>query len=124
MRVHGDEDTRCTAWDHGARLPLASQAAGRLDWTTQLPMRGVAVSDHERTILAFDEAGNEYFIDVFVSVRDLSDLQHAGAAGGGLPAFRTREGHAVTHLGGGEFAVTVPGEEETLTVRTQDSDFV
>lgn len=87
-------------------------------------MRGVAVSDHERTILAFDEAGNEYFIDVFVSVRDLTDLQHAGAAGGDLPAFRTREGHAVTHLGGGEFAVTVPGEEETLTVRTQDSDFV
>ncbi|MFG6160039.1 hypothetical protein ACGTNG_14650 [Halomonas sp. 1390] len=82
------------------------------------------MSDHEKTILAFDEAGNEYFIDMFVSVRDLSDLQHAGAAGSGLPSFRTREGHAVTHLGGGEFAVTVPGEEESLTVRTQDSEFV
>ena len=87
-------------------------------------MQGVAVSEHERTILAFDEAGNEYFIDVFVSVRDLSDLQHTGASSDSLPTFRTREGHVVTHLGGGEFAVTVPGEEASLTVRTQDSDFV
>ena len=82
------------------------------------------MSEHERTILAFDEAGNEYFIDVFVSVRDLSDLQHAGAIRSGLPSFRTREGHSVTHLGGGEFAVRVPGEEEATTVRTDDPEFV
>ena len=82
------------------------------------------MSAHERTILAFDEAGNEYFIDMFVSVRDLSDLQHAGATRSGLPSFRTREGHAVTHLGGGEFAVRVPGEEEATTVRTDDPEFV
>lgn len=78
----------------------------------------------ERTILAFDEAGNEYFIDMFHSVRDLSALQHSGPVEGGLPAFQTREGHAVTHLGGGEFAVTVPGEEEAITVRTEDPEFV
>lgn len=81
------------------------------------------MSGHETTILAFDEAGNEYFIDVFVSARDLAELQHAGAAEGGLPAFRTREGHTVTHLGGGEFAVTVPGQDEAITVRAPDSDF-
>ncbi|TDO13941.1 MULTISPECIES: hypothetical protein [Halomonas] len=82
------------------------------------------MSRNEKTILAFDQAGNEYFIDVFVSVRDLSDLQHAGPIQSGLPAFRTREGHSVTHLGGGEFAVTVPGEEEPITVRTDDPEFV
>ncbi|MDI5920380.1 hypothetical protein QLQ86_06230 [Halomonas sp. LR5S13] len=82
------------------------------------------MSRNERTILAFDQAGNEYFIDMFVSVRDLSDLQHAGATRSGLPSFRTREGHSVTHLGGGEFAVMVPGEEEAITVRTEDPEFV
>jgi len=80
------------------------------------------VSDTEKTILAFDQAGNEYFIDMFHSSRDLSDLQHAGATHDSLPAFRTREGHSVTHLGGGEFAVMVPGEEE-VTVRTEDPGF-
>jgi hypothetical protein len=85
---------------------------------------GNAVSEQERTILAFDEAGNEYFIDVFVSIRDLSDLQHAGATRSGLASFRTREGHAVTHLGGGEFAVMVPGEAQAITVRTDDNEFV
>ncbi|CAM3409873.1 hypothetical protein [Halomonas lysinitropha] len=78
----------------------------------------------EKTILAFDPAGNEYFIDMFVSVRDLSDLQHTGAISDGPSSFRTREGHSVTHLGGGEFAVMVPGEEEAITVRTEDPDFV
>ncbi|MEQ6917581.1 hypothetical protein [Halomonas aquatica] len=82
------------------------------------------VSEHEKTILAFDEAGNEYFIDMFLSVRDLSDLQHAGTTRGGLPSFRTREGHSVRHLGGGEFAVMVPGEGEATTVRTDDPEFV
>ncbi|SEK29248.1 hypothetical protein [Halomonas daqiaonensis] len=82
------------------------------------------MSRNERTILAFDSAGNEYFIDMFVSVRDLSDLQHTGPVSDGPSSFRTREGHSVTHLGGGEFAVTVPGEEEAITVRTDDPEFV
>jgi len=81
------------------------------------------MSRSEKTILAFDSAGNEFFIDMYASVRDLSELQHAGPTSGGLPAFRTREGHAVTHLGGGEFAVTVPGEEAAITVRTDDPEF-
>lgn len=82
------------------------------------------MSHSEKTIMAFDAAGNEYFIDILVSVRDLSELQHAGATHSGLPAFRTREGHSVTHLGGGEFAVMVPGEEEAISVRTEDPEFV
>lgn len=79
---------------------------------------------HERTIMAFDDQGREYIIDVFVSVRDISDLQHTGATHHGLPAFRTREGHEVTYLGGGEFSVMVPGDEVGVTVRTDDPEFV
>ncbi|MFY0990131.1 hypothetical protein [Halomonas sp. C05BenzN] len=78
---------------------------------------------HERTIMAFDGQGREYIIDVFVSVRDISDLQHAGATHHELPAFRTREGHEVTYLGGGEFSVMVPGDEAGVIVRTDDSEF-
>jgi hypothetical protein len=82
------------------------------------------VHQHEKTIMAFDELGREYIIDMFVSVRDISDLQHAGATRPGLPSFRTREGHTVTHLGGGEFSVQVPGEEGGVTVSTDDPEFV
>lgn len=79
--------------------------------------------EHEKTIMAFDDQGREYIIDVFVSVRDLSDLPRAGASRG-LPAFRTREGHTVTYLGGGEFSVQVPGNDEAITVRCDDPEFV
>ncbi|MFO7648805.1 hypothetical protein [Halomonas campaniensis] len=82
------------------------------------------MQEHERTLIALDDLGREYIIDMFVSVRDISDLAHAGAVGGGEPSFRTREGHAVTHLGGGEFSVRLPGEEQGVTVRTDDPEFV
>ncbi|TFH88603.1 hypothetical protein EQG41_01850 [Billgrantia azerbaijanica] len=77
---------------------------------------------HEKTLMAFDDQGREYIIDMFVSVRDLSELQHVGAIHG-QPAFRTREGHTVTYLGGGEFSIQVP-DEEAITVRTDDPGFV
>lgn len=81
------------------------------------------MSEHERTIMAFDDQGREYMIDVFVSVRELSELQHAGPVDG-QPALRTREGHAVTYLGGGEFSIAVPGEEGDIILKTDDPDFV
>jgi hypothetical protein len=81
------------------------------------------MTQQERTVMAFDEQGREYMIDVFVSVRDLSEMQHAGATRD-TPAFRTRDGHEVTYLGNGEFMVMVPGEEAGVTVRTDDSEFV
>lgn len=79
---------------------------------------------HEKTLMAFDDQGREYIIDIFTSVRDISDLQHAGATHDAMPTFHTREGHAVTHLGGGEFSVRVPGEEADIIVRTDDPEFV
>ncbi|WP_163559694.1 hypothetical protein [Halomonas sp. NO4] len=82
-----------------------------------------SVPRQERTIMAFDDQGREYMIDVFVSVKELSELQHAGAIHD-PPALRTREGHPVTYLGGGEFSITLPGEEGGITVRTDDSEFV
>jgi len=82
------------------------------------------MQEHERTLIALDDLGREYTIDMYVSVRDISDLANAGAIGGGEPSFRTREGHAVTHLGGGEFSVQLPGEEPGVTVRTDDPEFV
>ncbi|HSP58601.1 MAG TPA: hypothetical protein VLO12_09895 [Halomonas sp.] len=78
----------------------------------------------EKTIMAFDDQGREYIIDMFVSVRDLSDLQHAGATHQGLPSFTTREGHAVTYLGGGEFSILVSEGDDAVTVRTDDPEFV
>ncbi|MCG6659510.1 hypothetical protein HOP52_17290 [Halomonas campisalis] len=79
---------------------------------------------HEKTIMAFDELGREYIIDMFVSPRDISELQHAGPAGEEPASFKTREGHRVTHLGGGEFSVLVPGADDAVIVRTDDSEFV
>ncbi|MFW6346585.1 MAG: hypothetical protein ACOC0M_09695 [Halomonas sp.] len=81
------------------------------------------MQQHERTLIALDDQGREYIIDMVVSVRDLSDLAHAGAVDGSETSFRTREGHAVTHLGGGEFSIRLPGEEEGVTVRTDDPAF-
>ncbi|SFU93923.1 hypothetical protein SAMN04487955_1166 [Halomonas korlensis] len=82
------------------------------------------VNPQEKTIMAFDDQGREYIIDMFVSVRDLSDLQHAGATHHGLPSFTTREGHAVTYLGGGEFSIVVSEGGDAVTVRTDDPEFV
>ncbi|QTF93693.1 hypothetical protein [Halomonas sp. BM-2019] len=81
------------------------------------------MSEHERTIMAFDDQGREVMIDIHASVRELSELAHAGAVQG-EPVLRTREGHPVTYLGGGEFSVTLPGEESDLIVRTDDPEFV
>ncbi|WP_111414795.1 hypothetical protein [Billgrantia lactosivorans] len=81
------------------------------------------MSQRERTVMAFDDQGREYMIDVFVSIRELSEMQHAGATRGS-PAFRTHDGHDVTYLGNGEFMIMVPGEEGGVTVRTDDSEFV
>jgi len=71
------------------------------------------MSEHERTIMAFDDQGREVMIDIQLSVKELGELTHAGPVSGG-PALRTREGHTVSYLGGGEFSVTLPGEEATL----------
>ena len=79
---------------------------------------------HEKTVMAFDELGREYIIDMYVSARDLGELPHAGATGEEPASFRTRDGHTVTHLGGGEFAVRVPGSDDVVIVRTDDSEFV
>ncbi|MBW6391060.1 MULTISPECIES: hypothetical protein [Halomonadaceae] len=81
------------------------------------------MTQHERTVMAFDDQGREYMIDIFSSARELSELQHAGATGD-TPLFRTHDGHDVTYLGNGEFMVMVPGEEGGVTVRTDDSEFV
>ncbi|KAA0010030.1 hypothetical protein F0A17_19295 [Billgrantia pellis] len=77
---------------------------------------------HERTVMAFDEQGREYMIDMFVNPRELSEVQHEGAVQG-TSALRTHDGHDVTYLGNGEFMVMVPGEEGGVTVRTDDSEF-
>ncbi|WP_282039300.1 hypothetical protein [Halomonas alimentaria] len=79
------------------------------------------MSEHERTIMAFDDQGREVMIDIQVSVKELGELTHAGPVSG-RPALRTREGHPVSYLGGGEFSVTLPGEEESI-FRTDDPDF-
>ncbi len=79
------------------------------------------MSEHERTIMAFDDQGREVMIDIQLSVKELGELTHAGPVSGG-PALRTREGHPVSYLGGGEFSVTLPGEEESI-FRTDDPDF-
>lgn len=78
---------------------------------------------YERTIMAFDEAGNEYFIDIYSSVNSINKLQHEGPVKNGLASFKTREGHAVTHLGGGDFSIQVPGEEDAVRLKTTDSEF-
>ena len=52
---------------------------------------------------------------------DLGELAGAGAVRG-EPTLHTREGHPVTYLGGGEFSVTLPGEE-AATFRTDDPEF-
>ncbi|MGQ4878923.1 hypothetical protein ACOJCM_10180 [Billgrantia sp. LNSP4103-1] len=80
-------------------------------------------TQHERTVMAFDDQGREYMIDILPSARELSEMQHEGAVSG-TPTFRTREGHDVTYLGNGEFMIMVPGEEAGVTVRTDDSEFV
>ena len=79
------------------------------------------MSEHERTIMAFDDQGREVMIDIHSSVKELSELAQAGAVRG-EPMMRTREGHPVTYLGGGEFSVTLPGDTD-LIVRADDSDF-
>ncbi|AMD00534.1 hypothetical protein [Halomonas chromatireducens] len=81
------------------------------------------MTHHEKTVMAFDDQGREYMIDVFVSTRELSEMQHTGATHG-APTFRTHDGHDVTYLGNGEFMVMVSGEEGGVTVRTDDSAFV
>ncbi|MCA1770422.1 MAG: hypothetical protein LC652_10945 [Halomonas sp.] len=68
------------------------------------------MSEHERTIMAFDDQGRELMIDILVSVKELHELTPSGPVSG-EPALRTREGHPVTYLGGGEFSVTLPGED-------------
>ncbi|MGM0914980.1 MAG: hypothetical protein ACQEXC_08845 [Pseudomonadota bacterium] len=80
------------------------------------------MSEHERTIMAFDDQGREVMIDIQVSVKELGELTHAGPVSGDT-TLRTREGHPVSYLGGGEFSITLPGEEEA-TFRTDDPDFV
>ncbi|MBZ0330039.1 hypothetical protein KZO25_06860 [Halomonas sp. ANAO-440] len=81
------------------------------------------MTHHEKTVMAFDDQGREYMIDMFVSTRELSEMQHTGATRG-TPTFRTHDGHDVTYLGNGEFMVMVPGEEGGVTVQTDDSAFV
>lgn len=81
------------------------------------------MTQHEKTIMAFDDQGREYMIDMFVSTRELSEMQHTGATHG-APTFRTHDGHDVTYLGNGEFMVMVPGEKGGVTARTDDSEFV
>lgn len=78
---------------------------------------------HEKTLMAFDDFGREYMIDVFTSNKELNEMAQGGAIQGGLPTFRTLEGHTATYLGGGEFSVRVPGEGEAVTVRTDDPDY-
>ncbi|RCV88404.1 hypothetical protein DU505_14050 [Billgrantia montanilacus] len=73
--------------------------------------------------MAFDDQGREYMIDMFVSTRELSEMQHAGATRG-TSVFRTHDGHDVTYLGNGEFMIMVPGEAAGVTARTDDSEFV
>ncbi len=80
------------------------------------------MSEHERTIMALDNQGREVMIDILVSVKELGELTRAGPVSG-EPMMRTREGHPVTYLGGGEFSVTLPGDEAGLIVRTDDPDF-
>lgn len=80
------------------------------------------MSEHERTIMAFDDQGRELMIDILISVKELHELTPSGPVSG-EPALRTREGHPVTYLGGGEFSVTLPGDETDLIVRTDDPDF-
>lgn len=75
---------------------------------------------HERTIMAFDDLGQEYMIDMVDSPGEISDLMQTGAMDSGFPALRTREGHAVDYLGDGTFAVMVPGRDEPVTVRRVD----
>jgi len=82
------------------------------------------MAHHEKTLMAFDDFGREYMIDVFVSNKELNELARDGAAQGGLPTFRTQEGHIATYLGAGEFSITVPGEAEAVTVRTSDPEYV
>jgi len=79
---------------------------------------------HEKTIMAFDDLGREYMIDVFDDARELGALHAHGATRGGLPSFRTHDGHVATYLGNGEFSITVPGETESVTVRTSDPEYV
>ena len=79
------------------------------------------MSEHEHTVMAFDDQGREVMIDIQVSVRELGELTHAGPVSGD-PTLRTREGHPVSYLGGGEFSVTLPGEEAAI-FRTDDPDF-
>ncbi|QOR38028.1 hypothetical protein HNO52_05530 [Billgrantia diversa] len=81
------------------------------------------MTQHERTVMAFDDQGREYMIDMFANPRELSEMQHEGAVRG-TPTFRTHDGHDVSYLGNGEFMVMVPGEEGGVTVRTDDSEFV
>ncbi|MGE4533611.1 hypothetical protein [Halomonas sp.] len=78
------------------------------------------MSEHEHTVMAFDDQGREVMIDILVSVKELGELARSGPVSG-EPALRTREGHPVSYLGGGEFSVTLPGEEATL-FRTDDLD--
>ena len=54
-------------------------------------------------------------------MKELGELAGAGAVRG-EPTLHTREGHPVTYLGGGEFSVTLPGEE-AATFRTDDPEF-
>ncbi|MFP4138375.1 MAG: hypothetical protein ACLFSR_08440 [Halomonas sp.] len=78
------------------------------------------MSEHEHTVMAFDDRGREVMIDILVSVKELGELVRAGPVSGET-ALRTREGHPVRYLGGGEFAVTLPGEEATV-FRTEALD--
>lgn len=80
------------------------------------------MSEHERTIMAFDDQGREVMIDIQVSVKELGELTQAGPVSG-PPSLCTREGHPVNYLGGGEFSITLPGEEASI-FRTDDPDFV
>ena len=80
------------------------------------------MSQHERTIMALDDQGREVMIDIHSSVKELGELAGAGAVRG-EPTLHTREGHPVTYLGGGEFSVTLPGEE-AATFRTDDPEFI
>lgn len=80
------------------------------------------MSDHEHTVMAFDDQGREVMIDIHTSVKELSELAHTGAVEG-EPTLHTREGHPVTYLGGGEFSVALPGEDASI-FRTDDPEFV
>lgn len=73
--------------------------------------------------MAFDRFGREYMIDVFTHAGEINRAHEAGTGRSGLSSYRTQAGHTVTYLGGGEFSVLVPGEEEPVTLNTDDPDF-